>query len=82
MADVPEGRLIIFWIMGSLAILFGAWIAGNVERALGTTDLSFILALIVAFLLILFGGFLWIAVAVGVAHEEEVPMPGKKAISS
>ncbi len=74
MADIPEGRLIVFWIIGALAILFGTWIAGHVETALGVTTGSYALALLVAFLLILFGGLAWIAVAVTVSQEEEVSM--------
>jgi hypothetical protein len=74
MAEVPEGKLILFWIIGALALLLGSWIAGHVEKTLGVTDLSYALALLVALILFLFGGFLWIAVAIGVMHEEEQPL--------
>lgn len=72
MPEIPELKLIIFWILGSIAILFGSWIAGHVEQTLGVTTESYALALVVAFLLILFGGFMWIAVAVAVSEEEEI----------
>ncbi len=48
---------------------YGSWIAGHLERVLGVTDTSFYGTLFVAFLLILFGGLAWIAVAVGVAQH-------------
>lgn len=60
----------IFWIIGTLAVFLGARIAGTVERStLGVTTLSYYAALLVAFILILVGGLLWISVA-GAIREE------------
>ena len=67
--ELPEGKLALFWIIGALAILLGAWISGHLERVLGVTDSSFYGTLFFAFILILFGGLAWIAVAVGVAQH-------------
>jgi len=57
-------KMVLFWIIGSLSILIGAMIAGNVEKSLGTDDMSFTAAVFIAFILILLGGLLWITVAV------------------
>lgn len=67
--ELPEGKLALFWLIGTLSILLGVWIAGHLERVLGVTDASFFGSLFVAFLLILFGGLAWIAVAVGVSQH-------------
>ena len=68
--ELPEGKLALFWIFGSISILAGAWIAGRLEWVLGTTPLSYYGALFLALLLILFGGLAWIGVAVGVAQQK------------
>ena len=70
--ELPEGKLALFWVIGSLCILLGAWITGHLERVLGVTDASFYGSLFVSFLLFLFGGLAWIAVAVGVAQHRGV----------
>ena len=48
---LPEGKLVLFWIVGAIAIVFGAWIAGHVENTLGTTTGSYVLAIIISLLL-------------------------------
>lgn len=62
----------MFWSIGSLAILLGAWLAGRVEPVLGASTQSYAITLLIAFMLIFFGGFAWIAVSVAVTEEEEV----------
>ncbi|MFH0711175.1 MAG: hypothetical protein V1944_01205 [Candidatus Aenigmatarchaeota archaeon] len=57
-------KMVLFWIIGSISILVGAMIAGNVEKTLGTDDTSVGAALFIALILILLGGLLWITVAV------------------
>jgi hypothetical protein len=56
-------RSIGFWIIGSVCVFLGALIAGAVEPVLGATPGSIALAYIIAFVLILVGGMLWITVA-------------------
>lgn len=68
--ELPEARLALFWIFGASAIFAGAWIAGKLEWVAGTTTMSYYGSLLVAFLLILFGGLAWIGVAVSVAHHK------------
>ncbi len=58
---VLDGKLAIFWILGSLALLFAAWIIGHIQ---GLQPILFI-----AFLLILFAGLTWVGVGVGVSHK-------------
>ena len=48
----------------------GAMIAGNIEWAEGTTAVSYGLAALVAFLLILVAGMCWISSAVNARQEE------------
>lgn len=72
MKRIPEGKLAVFWIVGSIAILFGAWIVGHVEMTLGVTQQSYAIALLISLLLIMFGGICWVAIAVRIAEEEEV----------
>lgn len=57
-------KMVLFWIIGSLSILIGAMIAGNVEKTFGTDDTSFAAAVFIAFILIMLGGLLWVTVAV------------------
>jgi len=67
--ELPEGKLILFWVLGSIAILWGSWIAGHLEWVLGTTYISYYGSLLLSFVLILFGGLCWIGVAVKVIHH-------------
>ncbi len=67
---LPEGKLALFWVLGAVAIMWGAWIAGHLQRGdLGVSAFSFYGSILVAFLLILFGGLAWIGVSVGVAQK-------------
>jgi len=67
--DTMEAKPLLFWILGTVFILFGAMIAGQARPdVLGATAESFAISIILAFILILFGGLLWISVA-GVIHK-------------
>lgn len=57
-------KLISFWILGGLSMLFGFFITNNLKYEIGVTDLGFVLALVVALVLILIAGLFWISVAV------------------
>jgi hypothetical protein len=57
------------WILGSLTLFMGAMIAGNVEYIEGTTDFSFAVAVLLAFLLILVSGLFWISASVNARPE-------------
>ncbi|MEM5882728.1 MAG: hypothetical protein QXQ77_00605 [Candidatus Aenigmatarchaeota archaeon] len=64
-------KIVTFWVLGAICILFASMIAGHLEKGLGVSDMSFSLALLVAFILFLVGGLLWISVAVAVKEIEE-----------
>jgi hypothetical protein len=69
MADI---RTIVFWLIGTICIFFGALIAGAVEpSALGSTSVSIVMAYALAFILILLGGMFWISTAIIQTEEEE-----------
>lgn len=64
-------KIVTFWILGSISILFGSLIAGNLQPGLGVTEIGLAVALLIAFLLFLFGGLLWISVAIAVKEVRE-----------
>lgn len=67
---VSHARTIAFWILGSLCILFGSMIGSQATPdTVGASGTSYVISLIVAFLLVLVGGLLWISVA-GLISEE------------
>ena len=63
-------KMALFWVLGTICILFGSMIAGHLEKGLGVDELSYLLALLIAFVLILLGGLLWISVAIAVRLRE------------
>ncbi|MCD6399014.1 MAG: hypothetical protein J7L08_03770 [Candidatus Aenigmarchaeota archaeon] len=64
-----EAKPLLFWILGTVFILFGAMIAGQARAdVLGATTSSFAISLMLSFILILIGGLMWITVA-GVIRE-------------
>lgn len=66
-------KIMLFWILGALLILFGSMISGRLEKGLGVSDYGFFLALLISFILFLLGGLLWISVAIAAktVREEE-----------
>lgn len=64
-------KIAVFWIIGALAIFLGSMIAGKLEVTLGTSDLGLLVAALVAFVLFLLGGLLWISVALAVKETNE-----------
>ena len=70
MAIKRNWKMVFFWVLGTVCVLFGSMIAGHLEKTLGVDDLSYVLALFVAFVLILLGGLLWISVAIAVRIRE------------
>jgi uncharacterized membrane protein SirB2 len=57
-------KLVVVWMLGSLLLLSGIWIVVNVELTLGVSWVSYLFAMLVAFILFLLAGFCWISVAV------------------
>ena len=58
------------WIIGAFFFFLAALISGNIEFVEGTTEVSFGLAILVAFALYLVAGMLWISAAVNARQEE------------
>ena len=63
-----EIKLVIFWILGSLLTLGGAWIIGNLEMTVGVTQVSYAIAVIASMVMFLLAGLCWISVAVAAKH--------------
>jgi Mg2+ and Co2+ transporter CorA len=53
----------IFIIIGAFCLLIASLFAGNVEFVLGTTQASYYLTLLIAFVLILIAGIFWVSAA-------------------
>ena len=64
-------KIMAFWIIGALMILLGSMIAGRVEMGLGVSDAGFFFALLIALVLFLLGGLLWISVAIATKTSKE-----------
>jgi len=59
-----NAKPLFFWLTGSLLVLFGAMIAGQARPdILGASTSSFIISIVVAFILILVGSLMWITVS-------------------
>lgn len=63
MAD-RNWKMVLFWVLGAVCIMFGSMVAGRLEGGVGVTGISYTFAFAVAFILFLLGGLLWISVAV------------------
>jgi len=68
MADI---RTLVFWLIGTICIFFGALIAGSVEPVVGSTTVSIVMAYSLSFILVLLGGMFWISTAILQTEEEE-----------
>ncbi len=59
-----EVKMVLVWALGSLLLLAGTWIMSNLELTIGVTSISYVIALLAAFVLYLLAGMCWISVAV------------------
>ncbi len=62
-------QLIITWMAGGFFLLVGTWIVSNLELNLGVSWLSYVFALLIAFVLFLVAGLCWITVSIGIKHH-------------
>ncbi len=60
---------VAIWILGALAGLIGAWIAGHLEKTVGVSDFGYALGFFAAFILFLGMGWMWISVSIAVEEE-------------
>ncbi len=65
---MTSARLIGFWVLGGLFMLFGVWILNNLENVIGVSDFSYVFALLVALASFLVTGLFWISVAAATRH--------------
>ena len=68
------------WLLGAVFFFVGAIIAGNLRWVEGTTEASFLLAILLSFSLFAVAGLLWISAGINAALErrEELPRNGRK----
>lgn len=64
-----SAKLVLSWILGAVFMTLGVWIVSNLEVNLGVSEFSYIVAIVLAFILFLLAGFSWISVAVGTRHH-------------
>ena len=69
MAKEKQEQLIITWMAGGFFILLGTWIVSNLELNIGVSWVSYVFALLIAFVLFLVAGLCWITVSVGVRRS-------------
>ena len=60
---MTSSKLIAFWIIGGLLLLFGSWIMHNLQIGPGVSELQYTFALLLALVLFLLAGLAWISVA-------------------
>ncbi len=64
-----SSKLVFSWVLGGIFLLLGIWIINNLKLTLGVSELSYAIAMIIAFIFILVAGLLWINVSVAVKHR-------------
>jgi hypothetical protein len=62
-------KLVGTWVVGGFFLLVGTWIVNNLRLETGVSELSYILALIIALIFFLVAGLCWINVAVAAKHK-------------
>ncbi|MCD6226367.1 MAG: hypothetical protein J7J93_01045 [Candidatus Aenigmarchaeota archaeon] len=69
--QIKSWKVVLFWILGAGLLLAAALIAGNTQIDFSTSITNFGFSLMVAFVLILIAGLLWVSVAVAIKELEE-----------
>lgn len=64
-------KVATFWFLGAACALIASMIGGHAEIEVGTTPMGFAFSLMVAFILFLIAGILWISVAIAIKELEE-----------
>jgi len=57
-------KMVLFWVLGTICVMAGSMVSGHLESSTGVTGIGYMFALVVAFVLFLLGGLLWISVAI------------------
>ena len=56
-------KLVAFWVFGGILISAAAWILGHASETVGVSEIGYVMAVFMAFVMILIGGLAWINVA-------------------
>jgi len=64
-------RIVSLWILGSICMLLGSLIAGQLQRTIGTSDMGLLVAFVLSLMFFLIAGMLWVAVALALREVEE-----------
>jgi hypothetical protein len=56
-------KLIVSWVFGGILITSAAWVLGHAEETIGVSQIGYVMAVFLAFVMILIGGLAWINVA-------------------
>lgn len=62
-------KLVGAWIVGGFFLLAGTWIVNNLRLETGVSEISYVLALVIALIFFLISGLCWINVAVAAKHK-------------
>ncbi len=67
---VSEQRAVLLWLIGSALLFAGVRIVSAADRSIiGATDFRYYSALVLASVLLIVGGFLWISVGGAIGQE-------------
>jgi cation transporter-like permease len=64
-------KIVFLWVIGSICLLIGSMIAGQLQRTLGTDDIGFLIALLLSLMFFLVAGLFWIAVVLAFKEVRE-----------
>jgi len=64
-------KIICFWVLGSICMVMGSMIAGQLQKTIGTNDIGFLIAFVLSLTLFLTASLLWISVALALREVEE-----------
>jgi type VI protein secretion system component VasK len=62
-------KLVTFWVFGGILISAAAWILGHASEAVGVSEIGYVMAVFLAFVMILIGGLAWINVAAAMSKH-------------
>lgn len=62
-------KLVGAWIVGGFFLLAGTWIVNNLRLETGVSEISYVLALVIALIFFLIAGLCWINVSVAAKHK-------------
>ena len=61
-----SSKHVVVWVLGALCAMIGAWVMGHLDKTTGVSDIGYLFAFFIAFVLFLGAGWFWISVAIAV----------------